>query len=145
MYFDDYSMDQLLTSRGRTVTETDIVNFAGISGDFIALHMDEEFARAGLHKRRIAHGALIFSISTGMMVQMMTHPEAIVAYRGIDEMRFLAPVFIGDTVHLTKKIIKMHSKDGVRGVVTFESKVINQDAKIVLEYVDRLMVLCRPV
>jgi acyl dehydratase len=143
MYFDDSSIDHVLTSRGRTVTETDIVNFAGISGDFVALHMDEEFARAGPHKRRIAHGALIFSISTGMMVQTLTHPEAIVAYRGIDQLRFLAPVFIGDTIHLTKKVIDRHSKDGVRGVITFESKVINQEGKLVLEYVDRLMVLCR--
>ena len=76
MYFEDYSIDQVRTSRGRTITEADIVNFAGISGDFVELHVNEEYARRGPYGRRIAHGALIFSISTGLMVQM-TAPKAI--------------------------------------------------------------------
>ncbi len=105
--------------------------------------MNEEYARRGPYGRRIAHGALIFSISTGLMVQMMPDHEAIVAYRGVDALRFLAPVFIGDTIHLTKKTLEKHSKDGVRGLITFQSTVLNQDGKPVLEYVDRLMVKCR--
>jgi 3-hydroxybutyryl-CoA dehydratase len=143
MYFEDYTIDEVRTSRGRTITEADVVNFAGLSGDFVELHMNEEYARSGPFGRRIAHGALIFSISTGLMVQMTSDHEAIVAFRGVDQLRFVAPVFIGDTIHVTKKTIDKQSKDGVRGVVAFETTVLNQDGKAVLIYVDRLLVKCR--
>jgi 3-hydroxybutyryl-CoA dehydratase len=143
MYFEDYTIDQIRTSRGRTVTEADIVNFAGLSGDFVELHMNEEYAKKGPFGRRIAHGALIFSMSTGLMVQMTSDHEAIVAFRGVDQLRFVAPVFIGDTIHVTKKTIEKQSKDGIRGLVAFETTVLNQDGKPVLTYLDRLMVKCR--
>ena len=143
MYFEDYTIDQIRTSRGRTVTEADIVNFAGLSGDFVELHVNEEYAKKGPFGRRIAHGALIFSISTGLMVQMTSDHEAIVAFRGVDQLRFVAPVFIGDTIHVTKKTIDKQSKDGIRGLVTFETAVLNQDGKAVLTYIDRLLVKCR--
>jgi acyl dehydratase len=143
MYFEDYAIDDVRTSRGRTITEADIVNFAGLSGDFVELHMNEEYARRGPFGKRIAHGALVFSISTGLMVQMTVHQEAIVAFRGVDQLRFVAPVFIGDTIHVTKKTIQKHTNDGVRGLVTFETTVLNQDGKPVLTYIDRLMVKCR--
>ena len=143
MYFEDYVIDQVRTSRGRTITEADIVNFAGISGDFVELHVNEEYAKAGPYGRRIAHGALIFSISTGLMVQMTSDHEAIVAFRGVDQLRFLAPVFIGDTIQVTKKTLEKNTKDGVRGLVMFETTVLNQDGKAVLTYIDRLMVKCQ--
>jgi 3-hydroxybutyryl-CoA dehydratase len=143
MYFEDYTIGEVRTSRGRTITEADIVNFAGLSGDFVELHMNEEYAKRGPFGRRIAHGALIFSISTGLMVQMTSDHEAIVAFRGVDQLRFVAPVFIGDTIHVTKKTMDKQSKDDVRGLVAFETAVLNQDGKPVLTYIDRLMVKCR--
>jgi acyl dehydratase len=143
MYFEDYSIDEVRTSRGRTITEADIVNFAGLSGDFVELHMNEEYARKGPFGKRIAHGALIFSISTGLMVQMTSNQEAIVAFRGVDQLRFVAPVFIGDTIHVVRKTIDKQTKDGVRGLVTFETTVLNQDGKPVVTYFDRLMIKCR--
>jgi acyl dehydratase len=143
MYFEDYTIDQIRTSRGRTITEADIVNFAGLSGDFVELHINEEYAKKGPFGRRIAHGALIFSISTGLMVQMTSDHEAIVAFRGVDQLRFVAPVFIGDTIHVSKKTIDKQSKDGIRGLVTFETTVLNQEGKPVLTYIDRLMVKWR--
>jgi acyl dehydratase len=143
MYFEDYQIDQVRTSRGRTITEADIVNFAGLSGDFVELHVNEEYAKNGPFGRRIAHGALIFSISTGLMVQMTADHEAIVAFRGVDQLRFVAPVFIGDTIHVMRKTIEKHTKDGIRGLVAFETTVLNQDGKAVLTYIDRLMVKCR--
>jgi acyl dehydratase len=143
MYFEDYSIDEIRTSRGRTITEADIVNFAGLSGDFVELHVNEEYARRGPFGRRIAHGALIFSVSTGLMVQMTSDHEAIVAFRGVDQLRFLVPVFIGDTIHVVKKTLEKNTKDGIRGLVAFETTVVNQEGKPVLTYVDRLMVKCR--
>jgi 3-hydroxybutyryl-CoA dehydratase len=143
VYFEDYVVDAVATSRGRTITEADIVNFAGLSGDFVELHMNEEYARRGPFGRRIAHGALIFSISTGLMVQMTRNPEAIVAFYGVDKLRFVAPVFIGDTIHVSQRVLEKQAKNAERGVIASEITVLNQDAKPVVVYTTRLMVKAR--
>jgi acyl dehydratase len=143
LYFEDYVVDAISTSRGRTITEADIVNFAGLSGDFVELHMNEEYAKRGPFGRRIAHGALIFSISTGLMVQMTRDPEAIVAFYGVDKLRFVAPVFIGDTVHVSQRVLEKQAKNAERGVIASEITVLNQDSKPVVIYITRLMVKTR--
>jgi len=143
LYFEDYVVDAVTTSRGRTITESDIVNFAGLSGDFVELHMNEEYARSGPFGRRIAHGALIFSISTGLMVNLPGEQEAIIAFYGVDKLRFIAPVFIGDTVRVSRRVLEKQLKDPGRGVVASEIKVVNQDAKPVIVYTARLMVKTR--
>jgi 3-hydroxybutyryl-CoA dehydratase len=143
LYFEDYVVDSIATSRGRTVTEADIVNFAGLSGDFVELHMNEEYAKRGPFGRRIAHGALIFSMSTGLMMQMPGDPAAIIAFYGVDKLRFVAPVFIGDTIHLTTHVIEKQLKDGGRGVIASEITVMNQNDKPVVVFTTRLMVKTR--
>jgi acyl dehydratase len=143
LYFEDFVLDNISTSRGRTVTETDIVNFAGLSGDFVELHMNEEFAKTGPFGRRIAHGALVFSISTGLMVQMNQIQDTVIAFYGVDKLRFTRPVFIGDTIHVVKKVIAREEKPGGRGLVTFETKVLNQGDQLVLMYQDKLMIRAR--
>ena len=143
MYFEDYVVESVTKSRGRTITESDIVNFAGLSGDFVELHMNEEYAKRGPFGRRIAHGALIFSISTGLMMQMTSDLEAIVAFYGVDKLRFVGPVFIGDTIHVSRKVVEKQLKNAERGVVAFENSVLNQDEKPVIVYTARLMVKTR--
>jgi len=143
LYFEDYVIDSVSTSRGRTVTEADIVNFAGLSGDFVELHTNEEYARRGPFGRRIAHGALIFSISTGLMVQIAGDPESIIAFYGVDKLRFVAPVFIGDTIHVSQRILETQKKNAERGVVAFEITVHKQDQTPVVVYTARLMVKTR--
>lgn len=143
MYFEDYAVDSVAVSRGRTITESDIVNFAGLSGDFVELHMNEEYAKNGPFGRRIAHGALIFSISTGLMMQMTGALEAIVAFYGVDKLRFVAPVFIGDTVRVSRKVVEKQLKNAERGVVAFENTVLNQEDKPVIVYTALLMVKTR--
>lgn len=138
-FFEDFEIGAVSTSRTRTITEADIVNFAGLSGDFVELHMSEQFARSGPFGRRIAHGALIFSISTGLMTQMSDIAASVVAFYGIDRLRFVKPVFIGDTIYVTKKVLEKQEK-GERGVVTFETNVLNQDNQAVIIYTDKLMV-----
>jgi acyl dehydratase len=142
-YLEDYKLDDTVTSRTRTITEADIVNFAGLSGDFHELHMSEEFAQRGPFGRRIAHGALIFSVSTGLTIQMGGH-ENIIAFYGVDKLRFTNPTFIGDTIRVTKRVIELTPKDAARGVVTFETQVINQRDEPVVVYQDRVMVRRRP-
>ena len=143
LYFEDFVLDSVTTSRGRTVTEADIVNFAGLSGDFVELHMNEEFAKRGPFGHRIAHGALIFSISTGLMVQMNQITDTVIAFYGLDRLRFTKPVFIGDTIHVVKKVIGRDAKPDLRGLVTFETTVLNQNDEPVLVYVDKVLLKAR--
>ncbi|MGH9839733.1 MAG: MaoC/PaaZ C-terminal domain-containing protein [Blastocatellia bacterium] len=138
-YFEDYKLGDTITSGTRTVTEADIVNFAGLSGDFHELHMSEEFARRGPFGRRIAHGALVFSISTGLTIRMGGH-ENIIAFYGVDKLRFTHPTFIGDTIRVMKKVIELTAKDDARGVVGFETRVLNQNDEPVVIYQDKVMV-----
>lgn len=136
-------MGNVNSSRTRTVTEADIVNFAGLSGDFVELHMSESYAAKGPFGRRIAHGALVFSISTGLSVQMDQITDTVIAFYGVDKLRFTRPVFIGDTIHVTKKVLTKEQKGADRGVVTFETTVVNQDGQPVLVYSDKVLLKSR--
>ncbi len=138
-YFEDFSVGQVLTSRGRTITEADIVNFAGLSGDFVELHVNEVYARRTPFGRRIAHGALIFSVSTGLFTQMNLINDTVLAFYGIDKLRFTKPVFAGDTVRASKRVLDKQEKDATRGVVTFETTVLNQNDEPVIVYQDKLL------
>jgi acyl dehydratase len=144
MFYDDYKLDETFTTKGRTITEADIVAFAGLSGDFVELHMNEEAARRGPFGRRIAHGALIFSISTGLTVQMGHTNDTVIAFYGLDRLRFTKPVFIGDTVRVKKRVVELTPKDEARGVVAFETTVVNQNDEPVIVYTDRVLLRRRP-
>lgn len=145
LYYEDFDTDRQFVSRGRTVTEADVVLFAGISGDFVELHTNEEYAKRSLFGRRIAHGALIFSISTGLTTQMNLVDGTILAFSGVDKLRFVQPVFIGDTIHVRKRVLERQEMGEGRGVIVFETKVINQQEETVLIYHDKLLVKRRPI
>ncbi len=143
LYFEDFAIDSVSTSRTRTVTEADIVNFAGLSGDFVELHMSESYAATGPFGKRIAHGALIFSISTGLSIQLGQITDTVIAFYGVDKLRFTRPVFIGDTIHVAKKVTAKEEKAKDRGVVTFETSVLNQHGQTVLVYYDKVLLKAR--
>ena len=129
-YFDDYAIDEKRTSQGRTITEADIVLHAGQTGDFYPHHMDEEWCKTQPFKKRIAHGTLIFSIGVGLSAGEIN--EASMTY-GYDRLRFIHPVFIGDTIRSTITITskKEHKKPGY-GLVTEMVEVLNQENKTVM-------------
>ena len=140
LYYEDFSDGREFTSRGRTITEADIVAFAGLSGDFLELHTNEEHARQSMFARRIAHGALIFSVSTGLVAQMNLVNDSVLAFYGLDRLRFTRPVFIGDTVHVHKRVLERQDKGSDKGVIAFETTVLNQLDEPVIVYQDRLLV-----
>ena len=144
LYFEDFAVGEEHVTRGRTITEADIMNFAGLSGDFIELHTNEEYARQSPFGRRIAHGMLTLSISTGLMTRMNLITDTVVAFYGIDKLRFVKPVFIGDTIHVKKKVADTMAKGGTAGVVTFDTSVLNQNGEAVLVYRDKLVIKKRP-
>jgi 3-hydroxybutyryl-CoA dehydratase len=143
LYFEDFALESVNTSRTRTVTETDIVNFAGISGDFVELHMSETYAAQGPFGRRIAHGNLVFSIACGLGVQMNQVQETVIAFYGVDRLRFTGPVYIGDTIRVVSKVISKQAKEPGRGLVTFETSVLNQNGELVLIYSDKVLLKTR--
>src|SRR5438128_700275 len=96
LYFDDVQVGQEWESLGRTVTEADIVNFAGLSGDFNPIHMDHEFCKTTAFRKPIAHGILVLAMGSGL--GLMCPPMRTLAFVCIKEWKFLEPVFIGDTI-----------------------------------------------
>ena len=143
-YFEDFVIDASAESPRRTIAEADLVLFAGLSGDHNPHHTDELFARESGYGKRIAHGALIFGISTGLAVRMSPPNPAVVAFYGVDRLRFTRPVFIGDTIQVVKRVAEKEERGGKRGVITFETTVRNQHGNAVLVYWDKTLFLRRP-
>src|SRR5262249_39082690 len=144
-YFEELQEGETRVSRGRTITETDVVNFAALTGDWVELHVNEEYARQSYFGRRIAHGALIFSVSTGLAVRMGTVDDTVIAFYGVDKLRFVKPVFIGDTIWVREKISGKEPKDEKGGIVVIHTEVFNQRNEVVLAYTGRLLIKRRPM
>jgi acyl dehydratase len=131
-YFNDVTVGQEWESLGRTVTEADVVNFAGLSGDFNPIHIDHEFARTTMFGRPIAHGLLVLSIGSGLGVH--SPPMRTVALVAIREWHFRAPVFIGDTLRVRTKVLALEERSrGRRAAVTWQRTIVNQEGKVVQE------------
>lgn len=129
-YFEEFELNSTRLTKGRTVTETDIVLHAGQSGDFFPHHMDEEWCKTQLFKKRIAHGTLIFTIAIGLTADFVN--EMSMTY-GYERLRFTKPVFIGDTIKVTVTIKdkKEHKKPGF-GLVTELVECFNQQNELVM-------------
>lgn len=122
-YYDDFQVGDIEVTRARTITETDIVNFAAFSGDWYPLHTDIEYAKKSPFGERIAHGMLVLSVATGLMP---LYEMAIIAFYGMDKVRFTAPTKIGDTIHVELEVIEKQDKGELGGVVSLNESVKNQ-------------------
>jgi acyl dehydratase len=140
-FFEEYEIGQRWVTPGRTVTETDLVKFSGLSADFFPLHIDREYAATTRFGRRIAQGFLVMSMATGMVP---ADPDKVEALYGIDKMRFLRPVFIGDTIHVEMEVTGLNARDDGAGVVDFKLEVVNQKSKPVVANIYRLLMRKRP-
>ncbi len=130
-YFEDYEMDEMRLTVGRTITETDFVVHAGHTGDFFPHHMDEEFCKQQPWGKRIAHGTMTFAIGIGLTA---TEINPLAFTYGYERLRFPNPVYIGDTIKsritISKKVDDP-KREGF-GQVTETVEVLNQDGKTVL-------------
>ncbi len=133
-YFEDYEIGSTRVSAGRTITETDIVIHAGQTGDFYPHHMDAQWCATQPFKERIAHGTLILSVSVGMLAGEIN--EVAMSY-GYDKVRFIAPVFIGDTITSYSEIVakRDHPKRTGEGLVDEQVTVKNQKGETVIAFV----------
>jgi oxepin-CoA hydrolase/3-oxo-5,6-dehydrosuberyl-CoA semialdehyde dehydrogenase len=137
-YFQELNIGESLTTHRRTVTETDIVNFGCLSGDHFYAHFDETAAADSLFGKRVAHGYFLISAAAGMFVEPA--PGPVLANYGLDSLRFIQPVGIGDTIEVSltvkRKIYKKAKPDDAHpaGVVVWDVKVVNQDNEVVALY-----------
>jgi len=144
LYFDDLEVGQEWTSGGRTITEADIVNFAGFSGDFNPIHIDHEFAKTTPFRRPIVHGFGVFSIASGLGV--MTPPVRTLAMLRVRVWNFVLPVFAGDTIRCTSRVVEKTIRGrGRRGEVVWYRGITNQDGKTVQEGELVLLIEARPI
>jgi acyl dehydratase len=129
LYMDDVNEGESWTSPGRTVTEVDIVNFAGLSGDFNPMHINHEFARSSPFGKPIAHGLLGMALTSGLTIN--SPPMRTLAFIGIRDWQFLEPIYIGDTVHVRSTLIAKEVRArGRRALLTWQREVIKQDGKV---------------
>ena len=125
-YFEDFQMGQQIESPARTVTETDLVQFAALSGDYNAIHTDAEFAKGTAFGERIAHGLLGLSIASGLAVRAGFIESTVIAFTGLT-WKFKKPVLIGDTIRVLAKVAKTRPLGSAGGgMVVFAVQVLNQ-------------------
>lgn len=143
LYFEEFAIGDVHESASRTITEADIQSFAGLSGDYNPLHTDAVFAKSTPFKTRIAHGALSFSVSTGLMNQLGIFDGTVIGFMEANN-KFVGPVKPGDTIRcrLTVKEKKLSAKGG-RGVIAFGIDVLNQEDQVVLEGIWTMLVLAK--
>jgi 3-hydroxybutyryl-CoA dehydratase len=145
MYFEEFEVGTEILTAARTVTETDIVNFAGLSGDFNFIHTNEVGAGETPFGTRVAHGMLVASIATGLAVQQGFIDGTTLAFRELT-WKFTKPVFIGDTIQVrikttdTKAMARMGG-----GLVTFEARVVNQADDVVHKGEWRMLIKSKTV
>ncbi|HUH46414.1 MAG TPA: MaoC/PaaZ C-terminal domain-containing protein [Arenibacter sp.] len=141
-FYEDYVEGDKRETLGRTITETDFVIHAGQTGDFFPHHMDAEWCKTQLYKQRIAHGTLTFSVAIGMSATEI-NPEAF--SKGYDRLRFIKPVYIGDTIRATVTISeKKDAKKPQLGQVTEHVQVLNQRDEVVL-VCDHILLVTRKI
>ena len=145
LYFEEFEVGTKVITAGRTVTESDIVTFAGLSGDYNQIHTDAEFSKANGFGARVAHGLLVLSIASGLVVQTGVMEGTIIAFREVNNWKFSKPVFIGDTVHVevettaTKALPRLGG-----GSIVIELNVKNQNAETVMKGTWTALVSSKP-
>jgi itaconyl-CoA hydratase len=138
--FGDLSLGDVIDGPGMTVTDAHLVTWAGLTGDIVSLHLDEEYAAKTRFGARIAHGPLVMSLGLGLMTQTRLFVN-VVAWLGVDAVVARAPVFIGDTVHPRATLLEAReTTSGDKGIWTVGYEMLNQRGEIVMSFTSRFMI-----
>jgi acyl dehydratase len=144
LYFEDFTVGMSILSPGRTITESDIVTFAGLSGDFNQIHTDAEYSQSTPFGQRVAHGLLGLSIASGLAVRTGVIEGTVLAWREINEWKFVNPLLIGDTIHVVMQVVETKGLRGTGGgAVTIEVRVVNQNDQVVMKGTWKMLVMSR--
>jgi acyl dehydratase len=132
-YFDDWAVGSEYVTPGRTLTETDVVIFAAMSGDYNELHTNDEFMKKSEFGRRIVHGLLGLAVSHGLLFRTGFLDGTAIAFLGIESWKFEAPIFFGDTIHVKLRVAEVRASTSKpdRGIVKLFLQIIKQDGAVV--------------
>jgi acyl dehydratase len=140
LYFEDFSVGQVLETPARTITSTDIVNFACLSGDFNEVHTNFEYCKTLPFGEPIAHGPLVYAVMGGLNYASGVNHGTLIALLQIDKWRMLSPVKHGDTIFMRSKVVaKNKTQKADRGIVAFHRECVKQDGSIAQEMEAKLM------
>ena len=143
-YFEEFNVGLKVTTPARTITETDLVNFAAFSADWNQIHTDAEFSKTTMFGQRVVHGLLVLSIASGLITRLGVIEGTVDAFREL-RWKFSRPVFIGDTVHVTATVTETRPMRRLgNGLVVLEVAVINQRGEVVQKGPWKALVRCRP-
>lgn len=144
-YFEEFEVGTSYTSPGRTITESDIVGFAGLSGDYTQIHTDAEFSKTTIVRQRVAHGLLGLAIASGLAVRTGVLEGTVLAFREIVEWKFVKPIFIGDTVRVSLNVLEKKALPRLGGgSLNIELRLVNQSEDVVMKGIWKVLVASRP-
>ncbi|MBN2147881.1 MAG: hypothetical protein JW726_10855 [Anaerolineales bacterium] len=144
-YFEEFAVGQRILTSARTVTESDVVTFAGLSGDYNQIHTDVEFSRGTPYGQRVAHGLLVLGIASGLAMRTGVLEGTVLAFREINNWKFSSPIFIGDTVHVELLVLETKALPRLGGgSVVIELAVKNQRQEITMKGTWTVLVVSRP-
>jgi len=145
LYFEEFEVGQKILTVGRTLAESDIFTFAGFSGDYNQIHTDAEFARGTPFGQRVAHGLLGLSIASGLAMRTGVLEGTVIAFREINNWKFITPVFIGDTIHVEMEVAETKALPRIGGgsvVITLDVK--KQSGETAMKGNWTVLVMSRP-
>jgi 3-hydroxybutyryl-CoA dehydratase len=143
VFFEDYQVGELLVSPGRTITETDIILFAGLTGDWHPIHTNVEYAKKTMFGERIAHGMLGLSVGSALIFRLGPYvftPKKFIAFYGIDKIRFVGPIKIGDTIRCEAKVAEMKERDENMGTIAYEAAIKNHRDEDCIVFTPKILV-----
>jgi len=145
MYFEEFKVGLRIISAGRTVTEADIALFAGLSGDFNQIHVDAEYSKNSPFGARVAHGLLGLSIASGLLVQTGFMEGTVMAFREVNEWKFIKPIYIGDTIHVEAEVKETKAIPRIGGgSINIVLDVKNQQGETVMKGSWTALIAARP-
>ncbi len=145
MWFEEFEVGQKIITPARTITESDIVSFAGLTGDYTQIHTDAEFSKGTAFGQRVAHGLLGLSIGLGLTTRTGVLEGTVIAFREISNWKFSAPIFIGDTIHSELNILETKAIPRLGGgSLSIEVAVKNQRDEITMKGIWVALVASKP-
>ncbi len=146
LYWEEWEVGKSFTTAARTITETDVVNFAGISGDYNPLHINEEYCKKTQFGTRIAHGPLIYAVAAGLLFQLHLYDDTLIAFLGFESLKFTKPVKINDTIYAKVTVTEVsETSKPDRGVMKRVLQVFNQNDEMVQEGIQAFLMKRKPV
>jgi acyl dehydratase len=139
-FFEEQVENEVSLSAARTITEADVQSFAALTGDWNEIHTDAEFARTSRYGQRIAHGAFIFAASIGLLQGDTARQPQILAFLGVERLRFINPVFLGDTIRVRQTVRSLNVVNLESGMLEAAEEVLNQDEAVTVTYTAKFLI-----